>query len=455
MGHWKPAQWRNKHDKLVDYRAWSPEPIAELTFPVDGAFQTAADVHEQEIAACVRQTGGFACDWFLNTAEGSASTTIEGIYPSAPDVARTLFTGEGDRPELAAVSNLAALKQALEIGASGELPEVDHILGIHEALTRKLPGYRGFPGFLRREQNWLLARTVTDDERETYGPAGPGVAFVPPVPDDVQRALLDLAVFCQRTDMNPIVQAAIAHARFEEIHPFSDGNGRTGRALVHMLWARRGLVSETSTVPLSAIFAAQRDRYIAALDAFHSEESLSTNEAATRPIISVFIDASKAAVERAHEVRRDLVALIDEWKALLSFRRGSLGLRMLEGLVQRPVCNIASLAEAYGSSERQARRVLNELVSTGVLVPDEEDKDTYLARRLLDTFNDIFKDTIGVYRPSSVEPSGEHPQPTTSSGPTTARRRYVPCGEPMPRSQARCVLQQGHAGHHRSKPPWI
>ena len=113
---------------------------------------------------------------------------------------------------------------------------------------------------LREEQNWV---------------GGPGwsplrAAFVPPPEADVPRLVADLASFVTQTSGNPVVRAAIAHAQFETIHPFVDGNGRTGRALIHTI-LRRADALRNVLIPISTVFAGDTDSYVAGLVRYRAE----------------------------------------------------------------------------------------------------------------------------------------------------------------------------------------
>ena len=113
---------------------------------------------------------------------------------------------------------------------------------------------------LREQQNWIGGND--------YNPCG--AAFVPPPPEEVTRLLGDLVRFADDDALPPIVQAAFAHAQFETIHPFEDGNGRTGRALIQILLLRRGLAS-TFVPPISIVFAQRKDAYIGGLTSYRED----------------------------------------------------------------------------------------------------------------------------------------------------------------------------------------
>ena len=97
-----------------------------------------------------------------------------------------------------------------------------------------------------------------------------GAAFVPPPPGEVDPLLDDLCAFINDVALPPLVQAAIAHAQFETIHPFEDGNGRTGRALVQVVLRRRGL-TPAFVPPISVVLARDKDRYLKGLTLFRED----------------------------------------------------------------------------------------------------------------------------------------------------------------------------------------
>src|SRR5439155_1398021 len=105
--------------------------------------------------------------------------------------------------------------------------------------------YQAFvPDPIARLQLALPAQAVTVvSAAERLADAfNPGRAdFVPPPPESVPALMDDLCAFVNRADLPAVVQAAVAHAQFETIHPFADGNGRVGRALIHVVLRRRGL----------------------------------------------------------------------------------------------------------------------------------------------------------------------------------------------------------------------
>lgn len=296
MGSWVDATQVQRAGPPLRYKAWVPAPIAEIDLPDTPAQLADCEQHTAEMRR-LAATPDSSIDWLLVAAEAAASSAIEDIFVSPRALLRAMFAGSGTRTRTASqvVADVAATRRALEIGSGASPVSVDDILSIHAALTTDLAGYTYAPGAVRRHQVVVGG-------------------FVPPPHDRLTPLLEDLAAFCNRTDIEPLAHGAIAHARFEEIHPFPDGNGRTGRALVHTLWAKRGLISGQSIVPFSVGLARWRMGYYAALGEFQSETSLTTSPGATTPILDAFIAAVAIGLERTAALRERLQGVEPSWQ---------------------------------------------------------------------------------------------------------------------------------------------
>ncbi len=112
-------------------------------------------------------------------------------------------------------------------------------------------------GQIRTQQNWIGGNN--------YNPCG--ADFVPPPPEEVTPSSRDLCTFCNDETLPPLVQAALAHAQFETIHPHKDGNGRAGRALVQIILKRRN-VAPHFVPPISVVLAQNKEQYIDGLVAY-------------------------------------------------------------------------------------------------------------------------------------------------------------------------------------------
>jgi Fic family protein len=173
----------------------------------------------------------------LLRAESVASSRIEGLVLSQRRLARAEAEEADARDETArsVLGNVVAMEHAVALGAGAKPLRLKDVLDIHRVLMLATTTPR-IAGELRERQNWIGGNAYN-----------PGRAdFVPPPPEHVKGLMNDLVAFMNRTDLPPVVQAAIAHAQFETIHPFADGNGRVGRALIHVVLRRRGLAPRSS-----------------------------------------------------------------------------------------------------------------------------------------------------------------------------------------------------------------
>ena len=170
-------------------------------------------------------------------------------------------------------------------------------------------------GVLREEQGWIGGGS--------FNPCN--AAYVPPPPDRVPELMHDLVAYVNTDYHSPLTQAAVAHAQFETIHPFGDGNGRAGRALIHIVLQRRGLAPRF-VPPISLVLSTWLDSYIEGLTGFRHEgpaESAQRDDA-LHPWLDLFASATRRACDDALRYSNRIDQLTDEWnKKLGRYRRGS------------------------------------------------------------------------------------------------------------------------------------
>lgn len=279
--------------------------------------------------------------------ESASSSQIEQLTTSARQLALAEI-GEGEKANaLTVIGNVRAMEAALELAA---VVNERTILTMHRELMAGQIGLRQItPGAFRKEQVWIGP-----------GLAGPRRAhFVPPHHGRLSEAMTDLVRFMQREDLPVLVQMAVAHAQFETIHPFSDGNGRTGRALSHALLRNKGVISST-TVPISAGLLVELERYFAALDKFQNGDA--------GPIIREFAAASRIAVTTGTRLVEELAAQLNKSRAMMQgLRADSLAWQILPHLIAQPAVNAKYLVETLGIGEMAALRALNALTERGVI----------------------------------------------------------------------------------------
>ena len=168
--------------------------------------------------------------------------------------------------------------------------------------------------------------------------------FIPPHHDRVPAAMADLAAFMARPDLPVLTQAAIAHAQLETIHPFPDGNGRVGRALVHALLKAGGL-ARSVTVPVSAGLLGDTGTYFAALTAYRAGDP--------ELIVKVMAEATFPAIGNGRHLAADLKAARTRWSDLITARRGAAAHRLADLLIQHPAGRYAAGGQGTVVSHQQ------------------------------------------------------------------------------------------------------
>lgn len=280
----------------------------------------------------------------LLRSESAASSQIENLTSSARALAEAEI-GVGSRANATAIlANVRTMQAALDL--AGRLDEAS-ILGMHDALMAHQTHIQ--PGQWRTEQVWVGG-----------SPLHPGDAeFVPPVPTDVPGLMADLVAFLDRDDLPPLALGGLAHAQFETIHPFGDGNGRTGRALLHSVLLRTGAIRQV-TVPISAGLLAMRDQYFAALMAYRDGD--------LGPILRCVAEAARSGVVVGEQLVGSLRVIRAEWTDRVQARADSSVHRVLDLLLRQPVVTARLLIDSLGVSGPTAHAALTRLTHAGILV---------------------------------------------------------------------------------------
>jgi Fic family protein len=354
---------------------------------------TAADVADAERAVLRlnKEAGSLgnseAIARLLLRAESVASSKIEGLEIGGRRLLKAQHAAAAgveatDVTATEVLNNIEAMRWAVDELVAAERISVSQILGIHERL---LSGTRlaAYAGKVRTQQNWIGG--------SSYNPCS--AAFVPPPPDRVDELLDELCEFCNGDDLPAIAQAAIAHAQFETIHPFVDGNGRAGRALIHVILRRRGL-APVVLAPISLMLATWSQDYVHGLSATRYRED-PNSEAAQAGInrwVALFAAATTRAVGDAEQYEQRVSDVQRGWRAKLgTVRAGSATDLLLNALPGAPIITVQTAADLIGRSFQAANLAVGRLVEAGVLKP------TTVARRdrvleapaLIDAFNDL------------------------------------------------------------------
>lgn len=353
--------------RSCEYEAYLPDALASRTFRLDGA--VAADVADAETAiARLDANVGTLTDTealarILLRAESVASSRIEGLEIGPrrlmrADAARQMGVEPGDVNAEEILGNIDAMRAALELAENREPFTVDALLAIHRRLLEHTR-LSQHAGRIREVQSWIGGNACNPC----------AAAYVPPPPDEVPGLLGDLCEFCNSDMLPAVAQAAIAHAQFETIHPFADGNGRTGRALVHFVLRRRGLSVHVQP-PVSLILATRARDYVCGLTVFRYDgepDGASAHEG-LNTWVGTFSAACVRAVEDATAFERRCSEIEEEWRAHLGrVRAGSsvdLLVRLLPGT---PVLSVKSAMMALGRSKPQVNDAVARLEGAGIL----------------------------------------------------------------------------------------
>lgn len=327
---------------------WSPQMSTDLVADIEDATRSLVefDSYAQRTLGTSNPALGPMSAILLRT-ESASSSQIEQLTTSAKQLALAEIDEGDKRNALTVIGNVRAMEAAVQL--AGDLSEAS-VLAMHAALMSNQGGVNPVDaGEFRREQVWI-----------GRGVAGPRQAeFVPPNHQHVGAAISDLIAFMQRDDLPALAQVAVAHAQFETIHPFTDGNGRTGRALAHSLLRNKGVTSST-TVPISAGLLVDVDNYFEGLGAFRRGDA--------GPIIQAFAQASRFAVVIGTDLIDGLAEQIRISSGLLKgVRSDATAWRVLPQLIAQPIVNTKYLVEQLSIGEMAALRALHLLAERGVL----------------------------------------------------------------------------------------
>ncbi len=343
------------------YRAAVPARIADLGVVLPPAVATEAEDALMEIArfdaeltSALPGVGGedpkehgelAPLAAVLLRTESTSSSQIEDITAGAKALALATV-GERTGPNAAMVAaNVTAMQAAV---AMSEDLSVDSLRAAHAALMAG-QDYAA-PGRFRTGAVWIGGMAPTPHT----------ATFVPPHPSRVQAAMDDLIVFCHRTDVPVLAHAAIAHAQFETIHPFADGNGRTGRVLVHAMLRAAG-ATRAMTVPVSAGLLTDTGSYFDALTAYRDGD--------LTPIVSRFAHAAFTGVTNGRVLAEQLQGLYATWQQSLHARRDAAAWTVLPMLIRQPAVTVRWVADHARVSQPAAQRAIDQLLAAGVLTP--------------------------------------------------------------------------------------
>lgn len=356
------------------YRSAVVPPIAERTLTIPADVAALASEATTALAAFDAEMGGDIAPFaaVLLRSESASSSRIERLTASAKAIALAELGGAARRNAIEIAANTSAMRAAIDLA---DRLDADAIIRTHAALLAGTDP--DSTGGWRTEAVWIGS--------SSYGPHT--AEFVPPHHELVDDAIDDLVAFMARDDLPVLVQAAIAHAQFETIHPFTDGNGRTGRALLHSLLRAKG-VTRHVTVPVSAGLLVSADRYFDALDAYRAGDPFT--------IVERLAEAAYAAVGNGRELVDELRDIRARWSEALDARPQAVVWRTLDLVLRQPVLDAGFVRRELDVTAQAAGNAIDRLVDIGALRQFTEGRRNrkFEAREVLDAL-DAFADRGG------------------------------------------------------------
>ena len=358
---WPPVGWEERPWHQVDpgasrraqlratgpYLAAVPSSIADRDLPEFDAPTVVAA--EDSVAALARfdgEYGGVTAPFasILLRSESASSSEIEHLTAGPKAIAMAELGIRSGQNARLIVANRRAMEAAIAL--ADDLDE-ETILAMQQALLGESQPQH--TGRWRETQVWIGSGLSNSPHT---------ASFVPPHHEHLPGLMSDLMAFTRRVDLPALPQIAVAHAQFETIHPFPDGNGRTGRALVHAMLRRLG-ITRSVTVPVSAGLLQDIEGYFDALTAYR--------DGSITPIVVAFVRAVEAATVNGRQLVRDVSAFREEAQRRTSARRQSAAWRMVDLLTQQPVINAQAAAAELGVTPQNAQTGIDRLVKDGIL----------------------------------------------------------------------------------------
>lgn len=290
--------------------------------------------------------------------EATLSSNIEGTEATMHDSLKAdINITEGVPRD---VENILHYVQAVNYGLS-RLKDVPLILRVIRELHQELmegtaEGVGKTPGQVRETQNWI------------GGTRPDNADFVPPPVSELGRALSDLEKFLNNKQTYPaLINAALMHAQFETIHPFLDGNGRTGRLLI-TLYLYQQRVLEYPILYLSEYFKRHRDTYFAKLSGYH-------NKGEVEEWVQFFLEGVIEVAREATAVSKQIIAIREKDMTVvhgLGGKQAPSAIKLLRGLYSQPVIDVATSEKITGLSRPAANQLIRKFVELSILQQTDE-----------------------------------------------------------------------------------
>lgn len=368
------------------YKTFTP-----FDFPLPAGFEISARLHKKHEEA-IRLVGkldgitrllpdkNFFLLMFIKK-DATYSSQIEGTKATLQDAVEAVVTEEKFRlhPD---VDDIVHYVDAINYGIERTKTLPVSLRLIRELHGRLMSGARSsqhpYPGEFRRSQNWIGGKTPYD------------ASFVPPAPHDMHKALGDLEKFIHAEDDYPsLIKAALIHAQFETIHPFTDGNGRTGRMII-ALYIHHAKLLELPVLYLSSYFKKHQKLYYQRLQEYHDEESQ------VEKWLEFFLEGVAEIANSSIETCGEITDLRDRDFAKmqkLGKKSAASTLEIVRKLFSQPIVGVAEIMKWTGFTKQGAYRVIERLKDLKILelLGTAEYGQKYIYVDYYEIFDEAFK----------------------------------------------------------------
>lgn len=337
---------RQSKRKILDtYESSIPDTIADksLTLPSQLEARVSDLLINMSRFDMAQSQKGYSFPTLLLRSESAASSQIENLTSGIRNISLAELTDKVPKNAQLIAGNVHAMREALNIE---EPISYSTILEIHRMLM--IDVYGELAGTIRQQTVWIGGTSLSPH----------GATFVPPHFSRIDDYLQDLIKYAGRIDINPLVKAAILHAQFEIIHPFSDGNGRTGRVLIHKSLRDDGVL-KTVALPISAGLLNNTSDYMKALMEFQKGDPI--------PIIEQLIGAIETSLLIGDIVSDEISVIQYKWLSRINERKSSSIYRLVNILLEQPVINSNYLSHKLDITPRAANQLIERAIGYGIL----------------------------------------------------------------------------------------
>lgn len=355
--------------RLSRYVPELPQAVTTLAEAALSAITRLDSTHGENLAAL---------SLLLLRAESVASSKIEYVEASLEDFARAVHGSRSNAAATSMVASAAALDALItSVDGHGSIT-LKNILAAHRILMADDPYEARYAGCLRDMQNWIGG--------SDYSPRN--ALYVPPPAETVEGYMSDLLEFANRDDVPVLVQAAVVHAQFESIHPFTDGNGRIGRALINTILRRRGVTSQV-VVPIASALVAKRETYFDVLAAYREGDAA--------PIIHSFARSASTSAGEAQVSAQRLSELPREWLGMYAAtagrppRAGSTASKILDQMPNTPFFSAEDMEDLVGGASSSVYAAIEKLAEVSILRPltNRKRNQIWCAGAIIDELDDL------------------------------------------------------------------